>query len=322
MSRGLEKKKQLSTDVMSLFADDLDESIQDNVIKAMPVNEFVPFHKNPFSLYEGKRFENMVDSIRAHGILVPIIARSFQGNLEILSGRNRVNAAKEAGMKTVPTLLKSNLSEAEAYTYVIETNLLQRGFAELSPSEQAAALELEYSKVISQGRRNDIIREIERLSGIAETSDQIDQKLTSREAISRNYGLSASSMARLLRINHLILPLKQMVDDNKIAKGAYFHLSFLPEEKQLWIYHELDTTGYKISGEMAKMLRDNADILTEIAVHDHIAGGLREKQAAPTYQNVKLDTGFYQKYFKETPQKEVAGIIEKALEMYFEQVKR
>ena len=84
MSRGLEKKKQLSTDVMSLFADDLDESIQDNVIKAMPVNEFVPFHKNPFSLYEGRRFENMVDSIRAHGILVPIIARSFQGNLEIL----------------------------------------------------------------------------------------------------------------------------------------------------------------------------------------------------------------------------------------------
>ena len=79
MSRGLEKKKQLSTDVMSLFADDLDESIQDNVIKAMPVNEFVPFHKNPFSLYEGRRFDNMVDSIRAHGILVPIIARSFQG---------------------------------------------------------------------------------------------------------------------------------------------------------------------------------------------------------------------------------------------------
>lgn len=73
MSRGLEKKKQLSTDVMSLFADDLDESIQDNVIKAMPVNEFVPFHKNPFSLYEGRRFVIWWIAFEHMGFLYPLL---------------------------------------------------------------------------------------------------------------------------------------------------------------------------------------------------------------------------------------------------------
>ena len=53
---------------------------------------------------------------------------------------------------------KEGLSDAAAMMYVIETNLLQRSFSDLLPSEKAAVLALRYSEMFSQGKRNDIQR--------------------------------------------------------------------------------------------------------------------------------------------------------------------
>ena len=53
----------------------------------------------------------------------------------LLSGHNRANAAKITGLSEVPAIIKVGLSESEAYAYVIETNLMQRSFAELLPSQ-------------------------------------------------------------------------------------------------------------------------------------------------------------------------------------------
>ena len=175
MSKGLEKRK-LASDVLDYLDDDSVSISKDNEIKKVPVDQLVPFHNHPFKLYEGQRLDDMVESIREHGIMIPILVRMYKGKLEILSGHNRLNAAILAGLTEVPVIEKIGLTEKEAYTYVIETNLIQRGFSELLPSEQAAALEIEYDKVISQGKRNDIIREIEKMSGIESTSGQSDQK--------------------------------------------------------------------------------------------------------------------------------------------------
>ena len=50
------------------------------------------------------------------------------GKYEILSGHNRVYAAGQAGITSVPAVVKTDLSDEEAEVYVIETNLLQRSF--------------------------------------------------------------------------------------------------------------------------------------------------------------------------------------------------
>ena len=81
----------------------------------------------------------------------------------MLVGHNRTNAAKIAGLTEVPAIVKTDLSDEEAYVYVIETNLLQRSFADLLPSEKAVVLVARYEKISSQGRRNDIMHEIEML---------------------------------------------------------------------------------------------------------------------------------------------------------------
>jgi len=82
------------------------------------VDQLVPFKDHPFELYEGQRFEDMVKSVQANGVLVPIIVRpSEEGKYEILSGYNRVAAAREAELKTVPAIVRDGLSDIEAYYY-------------------------------------------------------------------------------------------------------------------------------------------------------------------------------------------------------------
>ena len=101
------------------------------------VESIVPFHNHPFRLYEGERLDDMVESVREHGILIPVIVQKVTEGYEMLSGHNRWNAAKIVGIKDIPAIIKENLTEREAYVYVIETNMLQRSFDELLPSEKA-----------------------------------------------------------------------------------------------------------------------------------------------------------------------------------------
>ena len=60
----------------------------------MAINELTPFSKHSFRLYEGERLNDMVDSIKKSGVLVPVIVRQVGSLFEILSGHNRVNAAR------------------------------------------------------------------------------------------------------------------------------------------------------------------------------------------------------------------------------------
>ena len=121
-----------------------------------------------FQLYAGDRLDDMVESIKEHGVIVPVIVQPLDnGYYEMLAGHNRMNAAQLAGLTTISAIVKEGLTPEEAYYYVIETNLIQRGFAELSLTEQAAVLSVHYSQMISQGNRNDIDRELRLLAGTA-----------------------------------------------------------------------------------------------------------------------------------------------------------
>jgi len=126
------------------------------------IEKLIPFANHPFKLYEGQRFTDMVESIRTNGILSPIIVRSTDGGkYEILSGHNRVNAAREAGLTEVTAIVKVGLTDEEALFIVTETNLVQRSFADMKHSERAAALSVLYDAMKKQGYRSDLIEEIE-----------------------------------------------------------------------------------------------------------------------------------------------------------------
>ena len=158
-------KRKVFGDAVDLLMDEIEERDVPRGIQMIQIKNIQPFHDHPFHLYEGERLEDMIASVKEHGILNPVIVQKIDGGYEMLSGHNRMNAAKLAGLKEVPAIVKTDLSEGEAYVYVIETNLMQRSFSDLLISEKAAVLKARYEKGSCQGKRNDIMREIACLEG-------------------------------------------------------------------------------------------------------------------------------------------------------------
>lgn len=288
-----------------------------NAVKQIPCDMLKPYHNHRFELYTGERLEDMVESIKENGVLSPIIVQPCNSGYEILIGHNRWNASKIAGLPTVPAIVKEGLSEDEAEMYVIESNLMQRGFDNLKISEQAAVIAQRHSEMFSQGKRNDIIRELQMLDGTANlTSRPMGEKLDTDDVLSEQYGLSSRNVSRLLRINKLIDELKNLIDNGTLAVRSGVELSFLSEETQLEISELAE--DYKIDMKKAKQLRDSADNDGNVSNADIIRILDGKKTIADKAKSVKISNDIYSRYFEPTAKpKEIAETIEKALEMYF-----
>lgn len=214
----------------------------------VPVEKIVPFHNQPFRLYEGERLDDMVESIKEHGVLSPVIVQKVADGYEMLAGHNRWNAAKIVGIKEIPAIVKEGLSEEEAYIYVIETNLMQRSFTDLLPSEKASVLAERYEKVMCQGKRNDILEEIAKLSGVGATDScgHDVHKSKNRDSIGEDYGMTGRNIARYMRLNQTIEQIKKMVDAGTMAMVTAVELSYLSEKEQRQVCSVMNEQGWKI----------------------------------------------------------------------------
>lgn len=98
----------------------------------------------------------------------------------------------------------------------------------LKPSERAAVLAVHYEAMKKKpGYRSDLLEEIEELFGAP-----LGNRLKTKDKISEAYGLSKTSISRYLRINKLILELKNQLDEGKIRMRAAESLSFLENAEQ------------------------------------------------------------------------------------------
>ena len=292
----------------------------ENGVEQIAIDSIKAFHNHPFHLYEGERLDDMVESIREHGVLTPVIVLEADDGYEMLSGHNRANAAKLAGLAEIPAIVKVDLSEAEAYVYVIETNLMQRSFTDLLPSEKAAVMAAHYDKVCCQGKRNDIIRELQILSGADpdDTCCHNGNKLKSLDVIASEYGFSSRNAARYLRLNHLIQPFKNLMDENKIALLAAVDVSYLTEKEQQMLWNIVERQGLKVKPAYAEKLRKASGNLTE----EKMAEILEALQVKHTDGNAgvsfKLPKSICSKYFDGMDSKQMAAVVEQALAAWFE----
>ena len=287
-----------------------------NAVKQIPCEMLIPYHNHKFELYSGERLDDMVESIKENGVLSPIIVQpTNNGKYEILIGHNRWNASKIAGLPTVPAIIKEGLSPDEAEMYVIESNVMQRGFNNLKISEQAEVIAMRYDKMFSQGKRNDIIRELKLIEN-PDSAKEPEQQKSSREKVGEEYGLSRNSVARLVRVSKLISELKELVDDGTIAVRTAVNLSYLSEQAQSDIVDlALDN---KIDMKKSEQLKAQADENGDIP-HDTLVGiitGITEDKPKP--KSVKISNDTFTRYFEsDTKPTEITEIIEKALEFYF-----
>ena len=307
-------RRKVFGDAVDLLMDDIEEKTAAGGLRMLPIKKIRPFHEHPFHLYEGERLEDMVASVREHGILNPVIVQEIDGGYEMLSGHNRMNAAKLVGLKEIPAIVKIDLSEEEAYVYVIETNLMQRSFSDLLISEKAAVLKARYEKKSCQGRRNDIIEEIARLEGkeVEVTRGHGDHRLKTRDTIGKEYELSGSSVGRLLKLNDLIKPFKDMVDRGALYTKVALQLAFLLEEEQNMVFRVMNEEKTKITSEMVANLRSHSGSLTEAKIKRYLSKNPIKKKC------YKVPARIVEKYFEGMDPNTVDSIVEQALAAWFE----
>lgn len=285
------------------------------------------FRGHPFRLYEGDRLNDLVESISENGVLVPAIVRKIEPDengfeYEMLAGHNRQNAAVIAH-RELPCIVKENLSDHDAWIYVIETNVLQRSFSEMLPSEKAAVLALRYSKMICQGRRNDIIEELKRLENPDEirenpTSGTQCHRIKSRDVLGAEYNLKGRAVANYLRINELSAALKIRIDDGEFTIAAAVQLSYLAQEEQQMVEAVLSENKYKVNEGKAVLLREYTGKLTPERAEQILSGEFSRKPRKSTAAAFKVKPAIYKKYFTASiSQKEFDSIVDEALALYF-----
>lgn len=127
-------------DAVDLLTEDTSSQMPVKTMKGgvtmLDIDSIKPFHNHPFHLYEGDRLDDMVESIRDHGILNPVIVRKIDDGYEMLSGHNRQNAAKIAGLKKIPAIIKYDLPDS--------SNIEKNGFKEIYSLSQTPQVVLDH----------------------------------------------------------------------------------------------------------------------------------------------------------------------------------
>ena len=283
-------------------------------VQMLPIDAIIPFHEHPFKLYEGERLNDMVESIREHGILTPVIVQKTAKGYEMLAGHNRQNAARLAGLTEVPAIIKENLTEEEALVYVVETNVIQRSFNDLSVSERIAVLSTRYDRVCGTKKREEIMEELHLLNG--DGGHHVHRQAKSRELIGQEYGMTGRNIARYVRCNHLIPAFKDMLDDGSLAIIAGVELSFLSEEEQALVLGVMEENCIKLKKDKADKLRAAAGSITKEGVQK-VFGLDKPVSEVKRPVSVKIPAKVYSRYFANVAAKDVQGILEEALEQYF-----
>lgn len=266
----------------------------------LPVNLLYPFKDHPFKPYREDKMNDLVESVKQHGILMPILVRPRgEGGYEIISGHNRAEAASIAGMEEVPANVR-DMDDDQAILAMVDSNLRQR--ETLLPSEKAWAYRMKLEAIKRQAGRPSF------------NSGQIDQNLlgtVSRDLLAQDSNDSSKQIQRYIRLTHLNEALLDLVDSEQVGFTPAVELSYLQEMEQITIACVVESEEVTVSLAQAKHMKElsRQDKLNE----DVIEALLMEEK--PSQTKVTLRGNILKKYFPEnmTP-KEMEDTIIKLLD--------
>lgn len=197
-------------------------------IYEIPLEEIDPFPDHPYKVRDDEDMANLVESVKANGIITPAtVRRKEDGRYEMISGQRRMRASELAGYKTLRCEIVE-MTRDEATIFMVESNF-QR--TQILPSEKAFAYKMRLEAMKHQGKRLDL------------TSTPVGQKgprSTSVNQLSSEVGDSSSQIQRYIRLTELVPELLEMVDSQMIAMRPAVELSYLPEEAQLELVECID----------------------------------------------------------------------------------
>ncbi len=243
-------------------------------IQQLPPDKLVPFRNHPYQVREDAALSELMESIRTHGVLSPLLARPKGESYELVSGHRRRLAAQKLGLKTVPVLVRE-MTDDEAVILMVDSNLQREN---LLPSEKAFAYKMKLEAMKHQGKA---------------TSGQVVQKL-SVERVADEANENYKTVQRYIRLTNLVPPLLQMVDDGRIAFSPAVELSYLTKEEQaeLWdLIGQEDATPSLSQAIRMKQLSREAKLTPEVLY------AILTEEKPNQKEQVRIKTESLRKYF-------------------------
>ncbi len=199
------------------------------------------FKGHPFKVVDDDKMLELVESIKANGVLSPVLLRPCGNDLyEMVSGHRRLHAAKLAGLTAIPSIIRE-MTDDEATIAMVDANIQRE---ELLPSEKAWAYKMKLEAMKHQGDRTDI------------TSGQIGQKLTgavSRDILAEQVGESSKQVQRYVRLTELVPELLDLVDAKRLNFTVAVDVSYIDKEIQGWLNEYIHDNGPVKANQIAAL---------------------------------------------------------------------
>jgi len=171
-------------DALISSADTLDNA-RDSVLE-VKINDVEPNAEQPRKVFDQEKLQALAESIKEHGVVQPIIVRQDGNRYVIVAGERRWRAAKLAGLKTIPVVIKELSSKQVMEIALIEN--LQR--EDLNPIEEAEA----YQKLM-------------------------DEYSMTQEEVAKLVGKSRAAIANSVRLLSLAKEIQEMLVDGRLTSG-------------------------------------------------------------------------------------------------------
>ena len=210
----------------------ISDEADDRKITNLSLSQLHAFKDHPYKVLDNQDMNELVESIRANGILTPIVVRKKgEGAYEIISGHRRTHAAALAGMTTIPAIIH-DYSDDEAAIAMVDLNIQRKN---ISHSEKAKAYKIKYDAMKHQGKKygKDALEEM------AEASGENKKKIQ-----------------RYLRLTSLSEDLLRMIDEKKLGFSQGVDISFMSEQEQKWIFEILQKSGESITTYKSAKLKE------------------------------------------------------------------
>jgi ParB family chromosome partitioning protein len=182
-------------------------------LRMMHVAHLAPGKYQPRTQMDSESLQELADSIRAQGLMQPILAREVAGGYEIIAGERRWRAAQMAGLSEIPVLLREVPDDAVAAMALIEN--IQR--EDLNAIDEAHGLQ--------------------RL---------IQEFGMTHDAVAQAVGKSRAAVSNLLRLLNLSRPVQDMLTAGLIEMGHARALLPLHATVQRELAHEIETRGLSV----------------------------------------------------------------------------
>lgn len=191
-------------------------------VTQLKITEITAGENQPRRKFAQDALNELAESIKEHGIVQPIVVRKKEDYYEIVAGERRWRAARLAGLKTVPVVIK-DYSETQALEIALIENLQRE---DLNPIEEANA----YKSLM-------------------------DEHKISQEEIAKKIGKSRPAITNTLRLLNLDDGVKEFLISGEITAGhARALLAIDEKKKQIEVANKVIKEGLSVR-QTEKMMR-------------------------------------------------------------------